>query len=160
MFLQSHMMKYIEALDNFEVEVQKDSDIAIAIMGASIIDSILKDILLLVTTEKSYVFEDAFSLEKDKYDSNRFFDRINKLDNFNLLSNRNVDLLHSFRKVRNAFGHELLVSSFDNIIITDKEAYEILDKICLPNNSYFIELEQSEDEEFYIIDMNPIKVDT
>lgn len=154
------MTKYIEVLDRFETEVQKDSDIGITIMGANIIDSMLKDMLLLVTTEKSYVFEEAFNLNKYKYDPDKFFQRINRLDEMKLLSEKNTDLLHKFRITRNAFGHELLVTDFDRIVNTDKRAHESLTEFRLPENSYFAELEQLEDGEAHIIDMNPIKANT
>lgn len=154
------MTKYIEVLDRFGTEVQKDSDIGIAVMGANIIDSMLKDMLLLVTTEKSYVFEEAFNLNKYKYNPDKFFQRINRLDEMKLLSEKNTDLLHKFRLVRNAFGHELLVTDFDRIVYADERAHESLAGFHLPENSYFLELEQLEDGKYYIIDMNPIKTNT
>lgn len=115
--------------------------------------------MLLVTTEKSYIFEEAFNLEKYKYNPDKIFERIQKLDRLGVISKTNVDLLHRLRKIRNSFGHDLLVSSFDDLI-SDTKTFSLLNELSLPKNAYFVELERINNQEFYLVDMNPIKQDT
>ncbi|WP_051234787.1 hypothetical protein [Marinimicrobium agarilyticum] len=95
-----------------EEEFEGDSDRAAAIVGASYLDELLREILL------EYLVEDTTKNNKELFSGNgplsSFSSRINLSYRFGVISEIERKLLHGIRGIRNEFAHKLSGASFND----------------------------------------------
>lgn len=91
-------------------EFKGNSDRAAAIVGASYLDELLREILL------SYLVEDCSKNDKELFSGNgplsTFSSRINLSFRFGIISENEKKMLHGIRGIRNEFAHKLSGASF------------------------------------------------
>lgn len=95
-----------------EEEFKGDSDRAAAIVGASYLDELLREILL------GYLVEDTRKNNKELFSGNgplsSFSSRINLSYRFGVISQNERKLLNGIRGIRNEFAHKLAGASFND----------------------------------------------
>ena len=103
-------MNILEDQKILEEEFKGDSDRAAAIVGASYLDELLREIIL------EYLVEDTTRNNKELFSGNgpisTFSSRINLSYRFGIISENERKLLHGIRGIRNEFAHKLTGASF------------------------------------------------
>ncbi|UUY07088.1 hypothetical protein LRS11_14775 [Pseudomonas sp. J452] len=105
-------MNMLEDQKILEEEFKGDSDRAAAIVGASYLDELLREIIL------EYLVEDTTKNNKELFSGNgplsTFSSRINLSYRFGIISENERKMLHGIRGVRNEFAHKLAGASFSD----------------------------------------------
>lgn len=95
-----------------EEEFKGDSDRATAIVGASYLDELLREIIV------GYLVEDTNKNNKELFSGNgplsTFSSRINLSYRFGIISENERKMLHGIRGIRNEFAHKLSGASFSD----------------------------------------------
>ncbi|WP_345884952.1 hypothetical protein [Shewanella algae] len=135
-------MKMIEDQKILEEEFKGDSDRAAAIVGASYLDELLREILL------EYLVEDTNKNDKELFSGNgplsTFSSRINLSYRFGIISENERKMLHGIRGIRNEFAHKLAGASFTDESIRQRSLnLSVPREMLMPND---IPIPRSHDE--------------
>ncbi|MCC5903754.1 MAG: hypothetical protein JJT87_17705 [Halomonas sp.] len=115
-----------------EEEFKGDSDRAAAIVGASYLDELLREIIL------GYLVEDTAKNNKELFSGNgplsTFSSRINLSYRFGIISDSERKMLHGIRGIRNEFAHKLAGASFSDESIKQRSLnLSVPRKMLMPN---------------------------
>jgi DNA-binding MltR family transcriptional regulator len=125
-----------------EEEFKGDSDRAAAIVGASYLDELLKEVLL------DYLVEDTNKNDKELFSGNgplsTFSSRINLSYRIGVISENERKMLHGIRGIRNEFAHKLSGASFTDESIKQRSLnLSVPREMLMPN---FIPIPRTHDE--------------
>jgi len=104
-------------IDEFFKEIRGQSDRAAAVIGASVLDELLRAVL---TDFFVYDKKRLSALLGNSGPLGTFSSRIDVSFCLGLISKQELDDLHIIRGIRNDFAHKLIKTSFDEAPIKDK----------------------------------------
>lgn len=144
---------YLMALEEFERELNSNSDRGIVLICASIIDQILEEML------KGFLIDNP-KVDKDLFKGNGplqgFDQKIKMAFYLGLISKNEFNNIIYLQRVRNKFAHQVNGISFENEAIKN-----VCQNFNIPKNCYappFIPIKEGED--LPRVELNPIKKDT
>ncbi|EHR39385.1 mannitol operon repressor [Alishewanella jeotgali KCTC 22429] len=126
-------MNMLEDQKILEEEFKGDSDRAAAIVGASYLDELLREIIL------EYLVEDTSKNNKELFSGNgplsTFSSRINLSYRFGIISENERMMLHGIRGIRNEFAHKLAGASFSDESIKQRSLnLSVPREMLMPND--------------------------
>lgn len=142
---------YEEFFKEFDKEVKLGSDRSIALVAVSVLDELLRELLMDNFIEDDKLIKEVFSV---KGALGQFDDKIKLAFVMGKISKVDYDLLIKIQKVRNKFAHKVLGVSFE-----ENDIKNLCSTITLPKNAY-IPRRIAYKKTLYKIELNPIKKDT
>ncbi|MEB9416023.1 MltR family transcriptional regulator [Bacillus cereus] len=147
--------QYMQALTEFEKELENSSDRGLVLVSGSIIDELLGELL------KAFLINSK-SIEKDLFKGNgvlaTFEAKIQMSYYLGLISKNEKSNIIYLQRVRNKFAHQFIDITFENDAISNVcSNFEIPKNCYMPNK---IPLPNKETGELPKIDLNPIKKET
>lgn len=144
--------RYMQALQEFEKELENSSDRGLVLVSGSIIDELLGELL------KAFLIESK-SVEKDLFKVNavlgNFEARMQMSYYLGLISKNEKSNITYLQRVRNKFAHQFVDISFENDAISNVcSNFEIPKNCYMPND---IPRPKKGTAELPKIDLNPIK---
>lgn len=140
--------------NEFNKEVENNSDRGMVLVCGSIIDSLLADILKSFLVKKDNIDKKLFGTSKVL---GTFNDKKEMAYYLGLISEYEYQSITHIQRIRNKFAHQIDELSFDNGDIKNMAS-----NLYIPKNSYMPETipEKDDQEELPVVDLNPIKEDT
>lgn len=147
--------QYMQALKEFEKELENSSDRGLVLVSGSIIDELLGELL------KAFLINSK-SVEKDLFKVNgvlaTFEAKIQMSYYLGLISKNEKSNITYLQRVRNKFAHQFIDITFENDAISNVcSNFEIPKNCYMPNE---IPRPNKETSELPKIDLNPIKRET
>lgn len=120
---------YIKWMNIVNKEIENQSDRALVLLCAAIIDEQLEFIL------KTFLIEDN-QIQERIFDSNAPLSTFSAKNNFcfylGLISKHEYNTINTIRKIRNKFAHEILINTFDD----DDSIKGLCSNLSIPNRLY------------------------
>lgn len=120
---------YIKWMDLVNKEIENQSDRALVLLCAAIIDEQLEFIL------KTFLIEDN-QIQERIFDNNAPLSTFSAKNNFcfylGLISKHEYNTINTIRKIRNKFAHEILINTFED----DASLRGLCNNLSIPNGMY------------------------
>lgn len=120
---------YIKWMNVVNKEIENQSDRALVLLCAAIIDEQLEFIL------KTFLIEDN-QIQERIFDNNAPLSTFSAKNNFcyylGLISKHEYNTINTIRKIRNKFAHEILINTFDD----DASIKGLCSNLSIPNGMY------------------------
>src|SRR5699024_12760170 len=147
--------KHLEFLNEFDKEIESNSDRGLVLICGSILDDILKDLLESYLVENNKSDKEIFNFGKPLGNLDA---KITMSFYLGLITENERSNLSFIRNLRNRFAHEIFDVSFTHNTIEN-----ICSNLYIPKNAYVpknIPLMKDDSEELPFVDLNPIKKET
>lgn len=147
--------KHLNLLNEFDKEIDNNSDRGLVLICGSILDIILEDLLKSFLITKNKIDKDMFTFGQPL---GNFDAKIKTSFYLGLISDSERSNLSLIRRLRNRFAHEIFDVSFNN-----NDIENICSNFNIPKNAYVpkkVSLMKEDSDEQPSVDLNPIKEKT
>lgn len=144
---------YIKWMDLVNKEIKNQSDRALVLLCAAIIDEQLEFIL------KTFLIEDN-QIQERIFDNNAPLSTFSAKNNFcfylGLISKHKYNTINTIRKIRNKFAHEILINTFED----DASLRGLCNNLSIPNGMYVPDVLIIKNDHIQNLDEEPLKEKT
>lgn len=144
---------YIKWMDLVNKEIENQSDRALVLLCAAIIDEQLEFIL------KTFLIEDN-QIQERIFDNNAPLSTFSAKNNFcyylGLISKHEYNTINTIRKIRNKFAHEILINTFED----DASLRGLCNNLSIPNGMYVPDVLIIKNDHIQNLDEEPLKEKT
>lgn len=144
---------YIKWMDLVNKEIENQSDRALVLLCAAIIDEQLEFIL------KTFLIEDN-QIQERIFDNNAPLSTFSAKNNFcfylGLISKHEYNTINTIRKIRNKFAHEILINTFED----DASLKGLCNNLSIPNGMYVPDVLIIKNDHIQNLDEEPLKEKT